>query len=318
MKACAENGVHYVDTSDEFYWQRDMIDKYDGVARSTGARLVLSGGFCALAGDLGAQLAIEAAARDEGQGMSGPEGVPRSSDAGARVDSWLEVYNGGVSAGVINTEKALKNASFPKEWATDPYVLAPSIAEFLKVDTSVTGLGKLAWDKHEGAVTQNIFGPYDARLLRRSFATLGQAVHYRSGAPPSMYAKWAAFLAMHPRSWSSLTTCPTPAILRDGSWRMRVRATEYWESEGSRSATVVLSGTGDPGYAFTAAGLAEVGLCLAGRVEGCLRAPAARGVLTPMGAMAPDGMRKRLEAAGMLHVEVAEQEDAQETTAIVM
>ena len=26
MKACAENGVNYVDISDEFYWQRRMID----------------------------------------------------------------------------------------------------------------------------------------------------------------------------------------------------------------------------------------------------------------------------------------------------
>merc|ERR1712232_449279 len=49
VKACAENGVHYSDTSDEFYWQRWMIDRHDAAARKTGANVVLSSGFCVLA-----------------------------------------------------------------------------------------------------------------------------------------------------------------------------------------------------------------------------------------------------------------------------
>ena len=36
----------------------------------------------------------------------------------------------------------------------------------------------------------------------------------------------------------------------------------------SRSVSVTLSGQGDPGYHFTAVGLAEMGLCLAGKVGG--------------------------------------------------
>merc|ERR1712110_1078349 len=130
------------------------------------------------------------------------------TDTQVNVDAWLETYNGGVSAGVINTGKAIANASFPKEWNTDPYVLAPNASAALRVDTKVEGMGypKYVWG--EGLMVANIFGPYDARLLRRTFTHLGQKVHLRVGATAGMYPKWTAFLASHPGSWSNLTKCP--------------------------------------------------------------------------------------------------------------
>jgi short subunit dehydrogenase-like uncharacterized protein len=39
----AENGTHYCDITGETDWVRKMIDKYDDVARRTGARIV---SFC--------------------------------------------------------------------------------------------------------------------------------------------------------------------------------------------------------------------------------------------------------------------------------
>jgi len=223
----------------------------------------------------------------------------------AHVDAWLETYNGGVSAGVINTGKTMKNATYPKEWNTDPYVLAPHARPELKVDTSVTGVGSVAWDRHEGAVTQNIFGPYDARLLRRTFTTLGQAVRFRAGSPPTMYTKWTEFLAEHPGSWSTLTKCPTKAILEGGAWQMRIRAEAKTGVKGG--AALLLSGSGDPGYHFTAAGAAEVGLCLAGHTPGCVRTSAVGGVAPPLAALEPGAIQQRLEAVGLLHVSVGAQ-----------
>merc|ERR1719436_415615 len=119
VKACAEAGVHYSDTSDEFYWQRWMIDRHDATAKKSGAKIVLSSGFCVMAGDLGAQLALE--------------GLGAAEASEVTLDAWLETYNGGLSAGVINTGKAIANASYPKEWDTDPYVLAPNASESLRV-----------------------------------------------------------------------------------------------------------------------------------------------------------------------------------------
>ena len=66
--------------------------------------MVLSSGFCVLAGDLGAQLALRALSDASSDG---------SGDL--RLDAWLEGYNGGVSAGVIHTAEAMKKAKFPKD-----------------------------------------------------------------------------------------------------------------------------------------------------------------------------------------------------------
>ena len=46
------------------------------------------------------------------------------------MDAWLEAYSGGLSAGVIHTTRV--NASYPKEWDSEPYVLAPGAPDALK------------------------------------------------------------------------------------------------------------------------------------------------------------------------------------------
>lgn len=283
VKAAAENGVHYSDTSDEFYWQRWMADRHDASARKSGARVVLSSGFCALAGDLGSQLAIKALG-------------PMSKTDTVAVDAWLEEYNGGLSAGVLNTRNAMKNASFPKAWNTDPYVLAPNASQELRVDTIVEGLKLPSWDKKEGPVVSNLFGPYDARLLRRTFTRLGQRIQARFGAPPSMYTKWTAFLAVHPGAWSSLSKCPAPPVYDGGSWSYRFRASV---ANSSATSEVLLSGKKDPGYHFTGFGLAEAGLCLAGKTTNCLN-ELGGGVFTTMSTMDPAVIQKRLESVGLL------------------
>ena len=133
--------MHYADLSDEFYWQREMVDSYDAVAKKSGARIVLASGFCALAGELGSQLAISSS------GLVGEE---------LAIDAWLEGYNGGLSAGVIHTPR---NSSYPKAWDSDPYVLAPGAPPSLKLDTKVEGMTYPAWAEGEGALVANIFGP---------------------------------------------------------------------------------------------------------------------------------------------------------------
>lgn len=61
-------------------------------------------------------------------------------------------------------------------------------------------------------MVSNLFGPYDARLLRRSFVQRNQQVTLRVGASSGLYPAWAAFLARHPGSWSKLTECPTETV----------------------------------------------------------------------------------------------------------
>lgn len=284
VKACAETGVHYSDTSDEFYWQRWMIDRHDSAAQKSGAKVVLASGFCAMAGDLGSQLAIASLAPAQG--------------AQVNVDAWLETYNGGLSAGVINTGKAIANASFPKEWNSDPYVLVPNVDSDLRIDETVQGMTYPKYITGEGLVAPNVFGPYDARLLRRTFTHLGQKVHLRVGADTSLYPKWTAFLASHPGAWTKLAKCPTDQVFHDGSWSYRLTA-----SANGKSKSVLLSGEGDPGYKFTAWGLAETGLCLAGKTVGCMKSSTTGGIFPPMAAMDASVLKARLESVNLLRVE---------------
>jgi short subunit dehydrogenase-like uncharacterized protein len=67
VSACAKGGTHYADLTGETLFVRQIIDDYDELARSTGARIVNSCGFDSIPSDLGVLLAYEHA-RDRGLG----------------------------------------------------------------------------------------------------------------------------------------------------------------------------------------------------------------------------------------------------------
>ena len=293
VKACAALGTSYSDTSDEFYWQRRMITRHNAAAAASGARIALAAGFCALAADIGGALALEAAG-------SAPEDE-------MAVDAWLERYSGGISAGVINTVHV--NASYPKEWETDPYVLTPNAPPALKRDTIVDGMKYPGLVGGEGVIVPNLFGDYDARLMRNSFVHRNQSVHLRVGSPPALYTDWLALILAHPSSWSTLTKCPNKALMTDGYWRYKFQAKAAASHKASYSATTVtLSGSGDPGYNFTALAVAEVALCLAGRAEsgGAACRGTRPGVLSPGLAVNVSALHKRLTSIGLMKTEVEE------------
>ncbi|KAM5444207.1 hypothetical protein MferCBS31731_000724 [Microsporum ferrugineum] len=52
VKACAENGTHYVDVTGEAPWVRDMVSKFHEVAKSTGAILISANGVESAPADL--------------------------------------------------------------------------------------------------------------------------------------------------------------------------------------------------------------------------------------------------------------------------
>ena len=101
--------------------------------------------------------------------------------------------------------------------------------------------------------------------------------------------------ATHPGGWKTLLKCPAPVLLKDGAWSYRFRATAN-----STTAEVLLTGAGDPGYHFTAAGLAETALCLSGRTAACGTAGAGAGVVTAMVALDPHVVLQRLSAVGLV------------------
>lgn len=55
VAACARHGTDYCDLSGELHWLRRMIDQYDELAKSTGARILNACGFDSIPSDLGVQ-----------------------------------------------------------------------------------------------------------------------------------------------------------------------------------------------------------------------------------------------------------------------
>ena len=66
VAACAEAGTDYVDLSGEVLWMKDMIGKYSGQAKKSGARIVHSCGFDSIPFDLGVQFLQEEAIKKFG------------------------------------------------------------------------------------------------------------------------------------------------------------------------------------------------------------------------------------------------------------
>ena len=59
IKACAENGVHYLDITGEVNFIREMISKYDEIAKQTNSTLVPFSGFDSVPSDLAVHLIKE-------------------------------------------------------------------------------------------------------------------------------------------------------------------------------------------------------------------------------------------------------------------
>ena len=56
LRACAETGVDYVDLCGEPAWMHKMIQEYNEISKSSGARIIFSCGFDSIPFDLGVYL----------------------------------------------------------------------------------------------------------------------------------------------------------------------------------------------------------------------------------------------------------------------
>src|SRR5215468_678605 len=63
IAACAASGTDYLDLCGEPIWMRQMIDKHEAAAKSSGARIVFSCGFDSVPFELGAFFVQEEAKR---------------------------------------------------------------------------------------------------------------------------------------------------------------------------------------------------------------------------------------------------------------
>ena len=279
LGACARAGVHYSDLSGEGFWQAEMINAFDDLARDSGAKVILGGGVDSIPSDLGAFIAAEALLSEPNQSM--------------QLRGVYTRYTGSFSGGTLNsgkaTERAKRSGRYTDAMEVNPYLLTTGVIG-VETDTPGTADGmaprfKWAFDSTYGAVSKFFMAPINARVVRRSLVLRDehQKVSYSECAAIGMWLRvtgmWASrgfgYLLGEPINFKPTSGEGPPSwLLRDGGFEIEVTAKARAKTVRTR-----ISGQGDPGYGATSKMLAELGLCLA--LDDHSEALHRAGVLTP-------------------------------------
>ena len=263
LGACARAGVHYSDLSGEGFWQAEMIDAFDDLARDSGAKVILGGGVDSIPSDLGAFMAAEALLSEPGQSV--------------QLRGVYTRYTGSFSGGTLNsgkaTERAKRSGSYTDAMEVNPYLLTTGVVG-VETDTPGTADGmaprfKWAFDSTYGAVSKFFMAPINARVVRRSLVLRNehQRISYSECAAIGMWLRvtgmWASrgfgYFLGEPINFKPTSGEGPPSwLLRDGGFEIEVTA-----KASAKTVRTRISGQGDPGYGATSKMLAELGLCLA-------------------------------------------------------
>ena len=114
--ACVANGTDYVDLCGEPAWMRDIIDGFDGQAKQSGARIVLSCGFDSIPFDMGVYFLQQEAKKRTGR--------PAETVRG-RVRKMKGTFSGGTAASFKESMKRAMKEPHVLEWLKDPFALTP-------------------------------------------------------------------------------------------------------------------------------------------------------------------------------------------------
>ncbi|MGZ4507454.1 MAG: saccharopine dehydrogenase family protein [Blastococcus sp.] len=303
VEACARAGTHYADLTGEVLFVREAIDRFDALARESGARIVHSCGFDSVPSDLATLLLAERAAADGAGGLRD-----------VRLAASLR---GGLSGGTIDSMRAqveaVQHDPALRRRLTDPYALSPD--RDAEPDTRQPADAGPPSRTPDGRWTAPfVMASFNTRIVRRSNALqewrYGRGLRYGEvmacGRGPMGAVTAVGVTAGLAGALAAMTFPPTRALLdrvlpapgsgpsetaREKGWfRMVVDA----GTESGRSYRATVAGKGDPGYAATAVMLGESALALA--VDGD-RLPDRAGSLTPATALG-DVLVERLRAAG--------------------
>ena len=275
VAACAEHGTHYCDLSGEVHWMREMIDRHQGQARQSGARIVHCCGFDSIPSDLGCYFLQQRVQADAGTVCQ---------QVKLRVQKMRGSFSGGTYASLLNVLEAGQRDRRVQAIIDDPYALNP-IGE--RGGPDGPDLSSVRWDADLRTWTGPfVMAPINTRVVRRSNALLnyqyGRDFRYEEaialGRGP---VGWTMAQGLsHGLAWfmAAAAARPTRRVLdqwvlpRPGqgpSRRQReqgyfeiqlvgkahVTATDFWSAR--------VTGDQDPGYGTTSKMLAESAVSLA-------------------------------------------------------
>ena len=116
VKICAETGTDYCDLTGEPQWIKQMIDRYQTLARKSGARIVHCCGFDSIPSDLGVFFLQQVALKQLGS---------YCQQVKMRVKGLKGGASGGTIASMVNVYKEAAKDKHLREELADPYSLCP-------------------------------------------------------------------------------------------------------------------------------------------------------------------------------------------------
>ncbi|MDT8759658.1 saccharopine dehydrogenase NADP-binding domain-containing protein [Sphingomonas psychrotolerans] len=284
LAACAEAGTAYVDLCGEPAWMRQMIDKYEATAKTSGARIVFSCGFDSIPFDLGVWTVQQ-------------EAKARFGKPAPRVKGRIRAMKGTFSGGTFASGKATMAAA-----AKDPSILKLMIDPFALAPGSdgpsqPNGMVPHYDEAVGGWVAPFMMAVINTKNVHRTNFLAGQPYGADFQYDEMMIAPGlgdigkAAAEAIAKLNPMNSDKGPAPG---EGPSKEE-RETGYYEiafvaemPDGARL-TAVVKGDKDPGYGSTSKMIAESALCLLRDVQG-------EGGIWTAGALMPEPLRKRLEA----------------------
>jgi short subunit dehydrogenase-like uncharacterized protein len=237
VEACARAGTHYGDLTGEVSFVREAIDRFDALARTTGARIVHVCGYDSIPSDLAVLLLHQAAEAVGAGGLTEVQLVARAKGgfSGGTIESMRGQLDG------MRADPALRSL------AGDPYSLSPERT----AEPSTRQPSDLGWvgRSEDGRWTAPfIMASVNTRIVRRSNAlqgwTYGRSLRYgevmgvgrglvgvvRAGATALGLRVFGAALALPPtrklldRVLPSPGAGPSEAARRSGWFRSQVTA----------------------------------------------------------------------------------------------
>ena len=273
VKVCAETGTDYCDLTGEPQWVRQMIERYQSAAQSSGARIVHCCGFDSVPSDLGVYYLQQQAKQRFGQPCN-------------RIKMRVKAAKGGVSGGTVASginiiQEARSNPNLRQE-LDNPYSLCPETPSTV---THPPTLGDAQYDPDfQEWVSPFVMAAINTRIVLRSNALLeysyGKSFQYEeavltgSNVKGQLAAKGLSAAltgltvaaAFSPTRWLLKNTIipkqgegPSEVSQEQGFYDLR-----FWGVTASgETIEVKVLGDRDPGYGSTAKMLGQAGLCMA-------------------------------------------------------
>lgn len=287
--ACVKTGTDYVDLCGEPNWMAEMIAKYEGAAKQSGARIVFSCGFDSIPFDCGVFFLQELAREKLGAPVPHVRG---------RVRKMKGTFSGGTMASMLATIKAQAHDPDLMKKLRNPFLLAGEKgAAQPEQNKPVHDADLDAW------ATPFVMAPINTKNVHRTNALLGYPYGREftysemqmtgKGAAGEKRAKAAAngtlmllaALAFPPTRWL-LTSFALPKPGQGPNKEQRetghYEALFVGDGAGGKQIRASVAGDKDPGYGSTSKMIAQAALCLARDVD---RSQTPGGIWTPAAAM---------------------------------